>query len=163
MKIKHSRQAHDGLVASFPHGNQFQYKGGKRRCRLRISPYNQGSIRHLFIVAYRPLSFSREVRVNIIFLFCQIHRNGYPLLALRESIRHHSVPKLTASLVLYAPPIHLHGYHEEYVVCILMVGYHFLPIWLWLFLVLLSDSHAFCKALKPCQIFWLYQTYTLFS
>ena len=25
--------------------------------RLRISPYNQGSIRHLFIVAYRPLSF----------------------------------------------------------------------------------------------------------
>lgn len=70
------------------------------------------------------------------FLFCQIHRNGYPLLALRESIRHHSVPKLTASLVLYAPPIHLHGYHEEYVVCILMVGYHFLPIWLWLFLVL---------------------------
>ena len=57
MKIKHSRQAHDGLVASFPHGNQFQYKGGKRRCRLRMSPYNQGSIRHLFIVAYRPLSF----------------------------------------------------------------------------------------------------------
>ena len=54
MKIKHSRQAHDGLVASFPHGNQFQYKGGKRRCRLRMSPYNQGSIRHLFIVAYRP-------------------------------------------------------------------------------------------------------------
>ena len=33
-----------------------------RRCRLRISPYNQGSIRHLFIVAYRPLSFHREVR-----------------------------------------------------------------------------------------------------
>ena len=29
----------------------------QRRCRLRISPYNQGSIRHLFIVAYRPLSF----------------------------------------------------------------------------------------------------------
>ena len=57
MKIKHSRQSHDGLVASFPHGNQFQYKGGKRRCRLRMSPYNQGSIRHLFIVAYRPLSF----------------------------------------------------------------------------------------------------------
>ena len=31
-----------------------------RRCRLRISPYNQGSIRHLFIVAYSPLSFSRD-------------------------------------------------------------------------------------------------------
>ena len=36
-----------------------------RRCRLRISPYNQGSIRHLFIVAYRPLSFHREVRGNM--------------------------------------------------------------------------------------------------
>ena len=25
-----------------------------------LSPYNQGSIRHLFIVAYRPLSFSHN-------------------------------------------------------------------------------------------------------
>ncbi len=84
---------------------------------------NQGSIRHLFIVAYRPLLFP-----VIIFLSCQIHQNVYLLLALRESIHRHSVPKLTASLVLYAPPIHLHDCHEEYVVCILKAGYHFLPI-----------------------------------
>ena len=57
---------------------------------------NQGSIRHLFIVASRPLLFP-----VIIFLSCQIHQNVYLLLALRESIHRHSVPKLTASLVLY--------------------------------------------------------------
>ena len=38
-------------------------KNRKRRCRLRISPYNQGSIRHLFFVAYRPLSL--PVRRNV--------------------------------------------------------------------------------------------------
>ena len=57
---------------------------------MRTLIRNQGSIRHLFIVAYRPLLFP-----VIIFLSCQIHQNVYLLLALRESIHRHSVPKLT--------------------------------------------------------------------
>ena len=127
----------------------FRQDGREEHCRGTVS-------------CHKPSNDIINSQLNIIFLFCQIHRNVYLLSALRESIHHHSVPKLTTSLGLYAPPIHLHGCHEECVVYILMAGYHFLPIWLWPFLVLLLDSHAFYKALKPCQIFWLYQTYTSF-
>ena len=68
MKIKHCRQAYDGLVASFPHGNQFQHEGGKRRCRLRISPYNQGSIRHLLSWHIGPCRFPLDMGEYIMFI-----------------------------------------------------------------------------------------------
>ena len=42
-----------------------EIKNRKRRCRLRISPYNQGSIRHLFIVAHRPFNTPHSTFNNL--------------------------------------------------------------------------------------------------
>ena len=38
--------------------------------RLQISPYNQGSIRHLFIVAYRPLPTKLIADLLLLFGLC---------------------------------------------------------------------------------------------
>ena len=52
-------------VYAGPHHESEQLiKNRKRRCRLRISPYNQGSIRHLFIVAYRPLNIQQSLTLS---------------------------------------------------------------------------------------------------
>ena len=66
--------------------------------------------------------------IHFIFSFCQTNQNEYQQLTSTASIPYHSVPISKANLIQYELPIHLHDYHEVYVVCILKVTYHFLPI-----------------------------------